>query len=265
MAPGRRPAPFHVKPRAAGVLERDLTESLSTLTRRYSLGAGAQAQLSGLLRALVEDPLASTSIRDPRRVLEDHLADSLVALELHEVRDAGLIADLGAGAGVPGLPLAIALPQARVSLVESSARKCEFIVRAIQACGLVNAAAVNTRAEAWPGGLERFDLITARAVAPLAVVAEYGAPLLRLDGALLAWRGRLDPDEDRSARRASAELGLEMADAVRVEPYRGALSRHLQLMVKIAPTPERFPRRAGMARKRPLGAAPRPSSDRWRR
>ena len=241
---------------------RTLAASLSGLARRYALDAAAEAKLARLLEALTEDPLAPTGVRDPLRALEDHLADSLVALELDQARSAALIADLGAGAGVPGLPLAIALPATRVSLVESNGRKCEFIERAIEACELSNAAVVNARAEAWPDGLERFDLVTARALAPLAVVAEYAAPLLRIGGALIAWRGRRDPGDEASARLATAELGLEMPDTLRVEPYRGAANRHLQLMLKTATTPARFPRRPGIARKRPLGALSGRPSDR---
>lgn len=230
-----------------------LTASLSRLVRRHGLGPTAQTQLWLLLGALTEDPLAPTGVRDPLRAVDDHLADSLVALELEPVRNASVVADLGAGAGVPGLPLAIALPSAAVTLVESNGRKCEFIARTIEGCGLSNAGVVNARAEAWPDGLDRFDLVTARAVAPLAVVAEYAAPLLRVGGALLAWRGRRDPTDEAAARTAAVELGLEIADARRVEPYAGAAHRHLQLLVKTAPTPPRFPRRPGMARKRPLG------------
>jgi 16S rRNA (guanine527-N7)-methyltransferase len=230
-----------------------LLASLSRLVRRHGLSPTAQTQLSLLLEALTEDPLAPTSVRDPLRALDDHLADSLVALELELVRNAGVVADLGAGAGVPGLPLAIALPSAAVTLVESNGRKCEFIARTIERCGLSNAGVVNARAEAWPDGLDRFDLVTARAVAPLAVVAEYAAPLLRVGGALLVWRGRRDPSGEAAARTAAVELGLEMADARRVEPYARAAHRHLQLLVKTSPTPPRFPRRPGMARKRPLG------------
>ena len=194
-------------------------------------------------------------------ILRDHLADSLVALELPEVRAATAIADLGAGAGFPGLPLAIALPDARVSLVESTGRKAAFIAAAIEACALGNAAAVHARVESWSQGLESCDLVTARALAPLAVVAEYAAPLLTDGGWLVAWRGRRDPDDEAAGARAAAELGLEPRAVTRVEPYPGALHRHLHLVRKIAPTPDRFPRRPGMARKRPSGGA----SDRGRR
>jgi 16S rRNA (guanine527-N7)-methyltransferase len=238
---------------------------IEAFARRYGLDRAAEGRLATLLDALTGDPLAPTSVRDPRRVLEDHLADSLVALDLAAVRNAAQIADLGSGAGVPGLPLAIALPGAEVYLVESNGRKCQFISRLIAACGLANATVVNARAEDWPDGLGRFDLVTARALAPLAVVAEYAAPLLRLGGTLLVWRGRRDPADEQSALVAAGELGLDMPEAIAVDPYPGAANRHLQPMIKRAPTPQRFPRRTGMARKRPLGGASAPTSDRRRR
>ncbi|MGH2867691.1 MAG: 16S rRNA (guanine(527)-N(7))-methyltransferase RsmG [Solirubrobacteraceae bacterium] len=217
------------------------------------------------MTVLTEDSLAPTTLREPRRVLRDHFADALVALELPEVRSASTIADLGAGAGVPGLPLAIARPEATVFLVESNRRKCAFIARAAEAAGVLNAVVVVERAEAWRDGLGRLDLITARALAPVSVVAEYAAPLLRLGGAMVAWRGRVDASEERAARTAAAELGLRYGQPRRVEPYPGAAHRHLQLMVKTEPTPSRFPRRPGMARKRPLGAGSTAASDRQRR
>ena len=214
-----------------------------------------------LLDFVAGDPEAPTTVTDRDGILRDHLADSLVALELPEVRAATAVADLGSGAGFPGLPLAIALPAARVSCVESNGRKCAFITGAAEACGAGNATVVPGRAEEWAAGRGACDLVTARALAPLAVVTEYAAPLLTVGGSLVAWRGRRDPDEEAAASRAAGELGLEPGPVIRVEPYPGALHRHLHVMRKVAPTPERFPRRAGMARKRPLGG----TSDRRRR
>jgi 16S rRNA (guanine527-N7)-methyltransferase len=232
-------------------------QSLGALVDRYQLDPGAMAQLEALLAILGDDPLAPTTMRDPARALNDHLADSLVALELNAVRVAGSIADLGSGAGLPGLPLAIARPDAALSLVESNRRKGEFIARAAAAARVMNVEVVNARAEAWPDGRDRFDLVTARALAPLPVVAEYAAPLLRIGGSLVAWRGRRDLADEAAGRTAAAELGLEMGEPQRVDPYPGAVHRHLQAMVKVAATPARFPRRPGVARKRPLGRSAR--------
>jgi 16S rRNA (guanine527-N7)-methyltransferase len=241
---------------AAGTAQR-----LAEVCRRYRLDSDAGARLTTLLELVASDPHAPTTVRDARGILQDHIADSLVALELDAVRSAAKIADLGSGAGFPGLPLAIARPDARVTLVESNARKCEFIERAAAACGLANAAVVNARAEEWRDGIGSADLVTARALAALAVVAEYAAPLLRIGGTLVAWRGRRDPAGEASAAHAARELGLEPAEVLHVEPYVGAEHRHLHLFLKVSDTPPRFPRRPGVARRRPLGT-PAGASDR---
>jgi 16S rRNA (guanine527-N7)-methyltransferase len=225
------------------------------LAERYDLPAEAIAQLRELHRLLVDDPLAPTAVRDPGKVLDDHLADSLVALELDPIRSAHTLADLGSGAGVPGLPLAIALPGARVTLVESAARKCAFLERAIKRCGVANARVAHARIESWPEGIESFDVITARALAPLEVVVEYAAPLLVVGGTLVAWRGQRDPETESNAAHAAAELGLEPTEIIPVKPYPAAQSRHLHLMSKVTETPSGFPRRPGVAAKRPLGRA----------
>jgi 16S rRNA (guanine527-N7)-methyltransferase len=232
----------------------DRTEGkVEVLAKRYSLGKGASRRLIALLEVLAADPLAPTAVRDRDRAADDHLADSLVALELEQVRSAASVADLGSGAGFPGLPLAIAMPRTEFALVESNARKCAFIERAVEASQVGNASVVNARAEAWPAGIDRFELVTARAVASLAVLAEYAAPLLRVGGSLLAWRGRRDPAAEDAAAAAAGELGLEIIAPLAVEPYPGAQHRHLHLLRKVAETPSGFPRRPGVAIKRPLG------------
>lgn len=224
------------------------------LAERHGLGAASAERLSALVELLAADPTAPTSVRAPAEAADTHLADSLVALELDAVRSARAIADIGAGAGFPGLPLAVALPHARVWLVESARRKCEYLERAIAAAGAGNARVVCERAEAWADGREACDLVVARAVAPLAVLAEYAAPLLAPGGALVAWKGRRDEREERAAGGAADELGLKLVEVRRVEPYPTVRSRHLHVYSKVRPTPARFPRRPGAARKRPLGA-----------
>jgi 16S rRNA (guanine527-N7)-methyltransferase len=165
------------------------------------------------------------------------------------------IADLGAGAGFPGLALAVALPHAQVDLIEATRRKCEVITRLASAAGLTNARVIPARAEEWArgDGREAYEAITARAVASLPVLAEYAAPLLERGGALIAWKGARDPEEEQAGGRAAESLGLEPRDPFPVRPFRGSRERNLHVYVKTGPTPERFPRRPGMAAKRPLG------------
>ncbi len=218
------------------------------------LNAGQRRQITALLGILVSDEHAPTAIRDPEQAARMHVADSLSALELAPVRAAERIADIGSGAGFPGAPLAIALPSAEVNLLESQRRRCEFLQRACTAAEIENAAVIWARAEEWHEGASRHDLVVARAVAAQPVVLEYGAPLLRLGGSLVDWRGRRSPAEEAAALRAAEELGLERVEIRRVVPFEEARDHHLHLFVKIAETPERFPRRAGLARKRPLGS-----------
>ena len=229
--------------------------SLSDLAERYGLDGVAVRQLRLFGSLLVHDPLAPTTVRAPMQVRDDHLADALVGLGLPELRGATTLADLGAGAGVPGIPLAIALPGARVTLLEGNNRKCAFMARAMELLGLGNANVVHGRAETWTEGLGSCCVVTARAVAPLDVLAEYAAPLLTVGGALVAWRGQREPEAEADAARAGAILGLDVQDPIRVQPYDGAEHRYLHVLTKVAQTPDRFPRRDGVARKRPLGRA----------
>ncbi len=228
---------------------------MDRLAARHQLPASALGRLVTLAGMLAHDPRAPTAVREYSRVLDDHIADSLVALELDAVRNAGSVADIGAGAGLPGLVLAITLPGATVTLIDSSARKVEFIRSAIAACELGNAQAVHARVESWGGDRASLDVVTARAVDRLDVVAEYAAPLLKLGGTLVVWRGRRNAPAELQAQVAAERLGLEVADPIQVCPYAGAAHRHLHLLSKVGETPERFPRRPGVARKRPLGGA----------
>jgi 16S rRNA (guanine527-N7)-methyltransferase len=230
---------------------------LDELAGRYVLPPAAADRLERLLGLVAAEPSAITSVRDPAAGVDVHVADSLVALEVDAVRVAHRIADLGAGGGFPGLALAIALPEARVALVESVGRKCAFLERAAQALGLGNIEVVNARAEAWAAGLEVHDAVTARALAPLPVLVEYAAPLLRRDGMLVAWKTRLDPAEESDGRAAAAALGMSPPEALAVHPYAGAGERCLYVSSKVGSTPKGYPRRPGMARKRPLGASTR--------
>jgi 16S rRNA (guanine527-N7)-methyltransferase len=212
-----------------------------------------------LLAALAAEPDPHTTVSDPEAALEVHVADSLSGLAVSELSSARRIADMGAGAGFPGLVLAIAIPRAQVDLIESAGRKTAVIDRLIQAAELANARSITARVEdyarvppALGGGREAYDAVTARAVGPLALLVEYAAPLLRVDGVLVAWKGARDLAEEDSGAAAAEKVGMAVKEVIAVQPYPASENRHLHVYRKIAPTPPEFPRRAGMARKRPL-------------
>ena len=227
---------------------------LDELAARYALAPAAPEALARLLALIGSEPAAPTALRDPATAVDAHVADALVALELERVREARQIADLGSGAGFPGLVLAAARPAAHMTLVESNGRKCAFLARAVAAMGLGNVAVVASRAEAWPGGIDRHDLVTARALAPLPVLVEYAAPLLALGGALVAWKGGREAQEELDGAAAATVIGLEPLEVRPVRPWDAAEQLHLHVYLKVSSTPKKFPRRPGMATKRPLRA-----------
>lgn len=229
--------------------------ALRELAGEHGLQPPAVEMLRTLLRVLATDATAPTTVREPTAAVEAHVRDSLDGLRVAQVRQARAVADLGAGAGVPGLVLAAALPGATVRLVESAGRKCAFLRRTVAEMGLENAEVVHARAEDWPAGIGRHDLVTARALAPLTALVEYAAPLLRPGGHLVAWKGGVAEDEAADGRTAAAALGMGAPRPVGVPPRPGADVRSLWVVRKDGETPERYPRRPGMARKRPIRAA----------
>jgi 16S rRNA (guanine527-N7)-methyltransferase len=239
---------FHVKH------EGDAGPAALLVARCAAMGVELDGAAAGRLVALL-DRLALegqnlTRIEGLDDGLDRHLADSLAALTLPAVAGAAAALDLGSGAGFPGLALAAARPEARLTLVESERRKAEWLVRASASFPNVRVVAERSEdvarreREAWP-------LVTVRAVGPLPVVLELAAPLLAVDGTLVAWRGERVPGDEEAGARAAAALGLEPGPVTATRPFAGA-RRHLHEFRKREPTPPRFPRRPGRAAKRPL-------------
>jgi 16S rRNA (guanine527-N7)-methyltransferase len=207
------------------------------------------------LELLEEERASVSSVTEPGRAWKVHVADSLTGLEVPALREAARIADVGAGAGFPGLVLAVALPGAQVDLIESVGRKCDFIRRAIEAAGIDNARVVDARSEelAEGEGREAYAAVTARAVGRLSTLAELASPLLEEGGLLVAWKGKRDPEEEQQMANAAEALEMRPEEILHVGPYAGSEHRHLHVLRKAGPTPENLPRRSGIAKKRPRG------------
>ncbi|HEX5761681.1 MAG TPA: 16S rRNA (guanine(527)-N(7))-methyltransferase RsmG [Solirubrobacterales bacterium] len=219
------------------------------------LDAGGRKALQTVLALLAEERASVSSVTDPDRAWRVHVEDSLTGLDVAELRAARRIADVGAGAGFPGLVLAVVLPDAKVDLVESVGRKCAFMERAIKTAGIANARVLCARSEELAIGEDRetYDAVTARAVGRLSTLAELASPLLREGGTLVAWKGKRDGEEEEQLARAAAGLSMRPKQILDVGDRAGSKHRHLHVVEKSGPTPSDLPRRAGMAKKRPRG------------
>ena len=196
-------------------------------------------RLEHWLDALLETP-GLTSIRDRESARREHVLDSLEAVPL-AARFAGPIADVGAGGGAPGIPLAVAFPEREVTLIESNERKCRFLERF---CGeFPNLRVICGRAEEQ--ATDSFGVVTAKALAPPPVALEWCLPLVSPGGAAILFSGPLDCDLASVAR-------LLGGGEPELHPVGGSRERLLLVVPKLSPTPPGFPRRPGIARKRPL-------------
>ncbi len=206
--------------------------------------------LADVLQRMAAEPQNLSAVRDDDEAVWIHVVDSLSGLLVPAVATAGNIVDLGSGGGFPGLALAAMLPDVRVTLVESERRKADWLRRAAGA--FPNVRVVSERSETLAREeREAHALVTARAVGPLPVVLELAAPLVQRGGSVVAWRGRPGADDAVIAREAGRQLGLAPTPDVHVTPIPG-VSRYLSVWNKVADTPDRYPRRPGMAAKRPI-------------
>jgi len=197
--------------------------------------------------------------RDLDGILLEHVLDSLSCFLYRPLFGAGRLADVGSGGGLPGIPLKIVEPDLATTLVESTGKKASFLRYAVETLSLERVGVANVRVEEF--GRERgcrgaFDIVTSRAVARLSVVAEYSVPLLETGGRVLAMKGRLEQEELAEGGRAADTLGARVEEIVEVPmlPSIGEKERKVVVLEKIRETPEEYPRRPGVAARRPLGA-----------
>lgn len=197
-----------------------------------------------------------TAVTDETDMLDRHYVDSLSPLLFPGLipEDASLI-DVGTGAGFPGLPLAIARPDLRVTLLDSQRKRLRFLQAVVDALGLTNVTLHHARAEDAghvPTLREQFDLATARAVAPLAVLAEYLLPFVHVAGKALCWKGPALAEEINAGRRAAFLMGGSEGEHLPVTFPGRDWQHNLQVLKKERLTPHMYPRKAGTPAKAPL-------------
>jgi 16S rRNA (guanine527-N7)-methyltransferase len=185
-----------------------------------------------------------------------HFLDSLsLACVLPRVQLDRKLIDVGAGGGFPGVPLAIAFPELEVTLLEATGKKVAFLDDLTRALALRNVTTVKGRAEELGHReeyRERYDLTVARAVAEMRTLVEYTLPFVRLGGMLVASKGAEAAEETAAAAGAVQVLGGRVSELVPVVLPTLDAPRHLVVIEKVAPTPARYPRRAGLPSKKPL-------------
>ncbi len=199
-------------------------------------------------RLLASAPVSITSIREPERLWAVHVEDALTAVPILSRLSPASAIDVGSGGGSPGLPLAL-VTGVEMTLLEATGSKCAFLRQAVEAVGAA-CSVVHDRSEQFArgAGREAFDCALARALAPPPAAAELCLPLVRVGGHVVLYTAATDIDE---VSQAAAHVGGAVAETVAVAP-----NRRLVVLAKTAPTPERFPRRPGMATTRPLVRVP---------
>jgi 16S rRNA (guanine527-N7)-methyltransferase len=193
--------------------------------------------------------------REGGRLRERHLDDAVGLAAIRPPRAGERWVDLGSGAGLPGLPLASAYPQAAFTLVDAQRRRLDWVAATAARLHIDNVTVVHARLEEYGHGPDResFDVATARALGPLPVVAELGLPLLRIGGTLLVPRGRPAGAELDQATAACRQLGGRVEDVVPNPSSPIDRVGFVVIMAKIAATSPRFPRRSGVPARTPLG------------
>lgn len=209
-------------------------------------------RLCGFGRAMVKqnEVMNLTGITEDAQVSKLHLLDSLSVLCCADLKGKRII-DVGCGAGFPGVPVAIACPEARVTLLDSLAKRMNWLETVLPQLGVTNAECITARAEeAVATRRESYDFATSRAVARLNILLELTAPYVKVGGAVLALKGAAAREELEEAKSAISKLGLKI-EAVREFPVDG--TQHAVIVLrKVSSTPAKYPRRFAKIKQNPL-------------
>ncbi len=199
-----------------------------------------------------------TAVTDEAEMIDKHYVDSLSALAVPGlIPTKGSLIDVGTGAGFPGLPLALACPDLKVTLMDAQQKRLNFLQAVIDDLGVRNVTLVHARAEdgaQFPNHREKYDLAVARAVASLAVLSEYLLPYVKVGGQALCWKGPALADELTLGRKAAFLLGGTVGDAIPCAFPGRNWEHQLLVMNKTQKTARQYPRKAGTPSKAPLGS-----------
>lgn len=196
-----------------------------------------------------------TAITDPVEVVQKHFIDCISVLPHLDLQGGETMIDVGTGAGFPGVPLKIASPALQVTLLDALQKRLTFLDTLTQSLDLSDVALVHSRAEDGgqnPDLREQFDLCVSRAVANLAVLLEYCLPFVKVGGKLAALKGPDAAQEIEQAQNALQIVGGKVTAVIPITIPHTDLQHQLVLVEKIAPTPQRYPRKAGKISKKPL-------------
>ena len=194
-----------------------------------------------------------TAITEPGEVATLHLLDSLAVAAAGELAGKKVI-DVGTGAGFPGVPLAIALPNASLTLLDSLGKRVNFLEETCRVLGLQNVTCVHARAEEFAAAhRESYDVAVSRAVAALPVLCELCLPLVKVGGVFLAMKSSHSQEETEQAAKAISLLGGKLEDVTDYSIPTTDVTHRLLVIRKLSPTPKKYPRRFAQIKKQPLG------------
>lgn len=200
-----------------------------------------------------------TSITEFNEVMKKHFVDSLSLVKAVDLSKTESLIDIGTGAGFPGIPLKIAFPNLEITLLDSLQKRVGFLQEVIDQLGLNQINAIHGRAEdfAKSGELEntlreKYDLCVSRAVANLAVLSEYCIPYVKVGGKFISYKSEKTKEECKDAEHAVSLLGGKIADTVSFELPDSSIYRTFVVIDKVEQTLLQYPRKAGVALKKPL-------------
>ena len=194
-----------------------------------------------------------TAITEPKEVITKHFLDSLTALNL--IPEGAKLADIGCGAGFPGLPLKMARDDIKLTLLDSLAKRINFLDAVISETKLSGVTCVHSRAEDAgqdKAYREKFDVAVSRAVANLTTLSEYCLPFVKVGGVFIALKGPLADEELAAAKKAIRILGGELLPTVEASVPFTDLNHKIVIIKKVAKCPKEYPRKAGTPSKKPL-------------